>query len=102
MVCLTVSSLPVESAAPAQNGTAGEGEAVVAFEQILEGPLAEFMMYARRIESNILIEQCELVVKGTKLSCHSFHHRRTAWGFQRGRRRLLAACPTGGLPSKRP
>ena len=60
------------SAAPGalQNGVGAPdagSQFVSAFDEIVEGPLAEFHMYARRIESEVLLEQVELVVKSFKL-----------------------------------
>jgi len=59
------------SAAPLQNGAGPAADVgaqfVAAFDEILEGPLAEFAMYGRRIESEVLIEQVELVVKAFNL-----------------------------------
>ena len=57
-------------ALPLQNGGPGAdpgGQFVSAFDAILEGPLAEMAMYAGRIESNVLSEQVELVVKAFNL-----------------------------------
>ena len=53
-----------------QNGgpaTDAGSQSVAAFDEIIEGPLAEFSMYANRIESNVLIEQAELVVRAFNL-----------------------------------
>jgi len=66
------SSSSSSSAAPLQNGVGGGAadvgaQFVAAFDEILEGPLAEFAMYANRIESNVLIEQAQLVVKAFHL-----------------------------------
>ena len=69
---IAAASSSSSSAAPLQNGV-GSGAAdagaqfVAAFDEILEGPLAEFAMYANRIESNVLIEQAQLVVKAFHL-----------------------------------
>lgn len=66
----TVASAGGGGGAALQNGgpAADAGSQFVsAFDEIIEGPLAEFSMYARRIESNVLTEQVELVVKAFNL-----------------------------------